>query len=234
MKIFAVLFLFSISTFAQNADRTSEPVPAPSSCVRTYFTGNVKHALPFAETIGSGLTYRLVPTQLKASDPSNPKFIGWTIEVAYLKNRGDMEREFSEVMTLPYRHVGPRDLNTNNGQSIPDILEADHTVYFPIDLLDFAEATKIVNRILWRSSPPEVQEAARELPRIPLASAKLNILGRQLAGDPSAPTSIQTLSFKVELIVPSAVKLTPELARKAKPAPCPVSPLIPLLHEMQK
>jgi hypothetical protein len=233
MKIFAVLLLASISCFAQDADRT--PASAPATCVATYFTGDVKHALPFVQTIGSGLTYRLVPSSQKGSTSSQPPtFNGWTIQIAYLEQRGAMEREFSEIMTPPYRQAGPRQLDTSYERSIANVLKADHTVYFPLDMLDFAEASKNVNRILWRSSPPEVQEAARDLQRISVGSAKLNILGQQLTGDPAAPTSIQMLSFKVELVVPSTVKLTPELAGRSKPSPCPVSPLIPLLKEMQK
>jgi hypothetical protein len=252
MKTLAAILLVCVCCyapcFAQDKDRdaASAPAASPTACVVTSFTGNVKRAQPFVMPIGSGLTYRLAPFRQSATSPAEqPEFIGWTIEVAYLKQQGDMEREFSWVMTPPYRQWNARQLNTSYGKSIVDALKADHTVYFPLDILEYAEADKMVTRILWRSSPPEFQEAARELPRIPVGSAKLTLDSSQtrlgsLKPEESLPKSkvdydnltMEGLGFRVDLTIPVTVKLTPDLARRAKPAACPVSPLIPMLHEM--
>lgn len=237
MKITVAIILLSLCCFAQDKDRDRDSSPERSatsaSCVSTYFTGNVKRALPFVQPLGSGLSYRLAPFRQNATDANHePEFTGWTIEIAYLKQKGDMEREFSWVMTPPYRQWNARQLNTSYGHSIADVLKAGHAVYFPVDTLDYALADKLVTRILWRSTPPEFHEAAHELPRIPIGSADMTLLGQQLGGDQSAPSSIDMISFKVELTVPKSVKLIPELERRAKPAECPVSPLIPMLREM--
>jgi hypothetical protein len=229
MKIFATLLLLCVGCLAQDP-------PAPTSgCVATSFTGNVKRALPFVQVIGDGLTYRLAPKrQAAATESEQAQFIGWTIEVAYLRQKGEMEREFSWVMTPPYKQWNARELNTSFGRTVADVLKADHTIYFPLDSFDYAEADKAVKRILWRSSPSEFQESARELRRIPVGSAKLTIVDSQLGGEKTAPTSMESLYFKVELTIPASVKLTPELARRAKPAACPVSPVIHMLKEMEQ
>jgi len=255
MKILAALLLLSIGCFAQDQDRDRdrERDLKPAGCVTTSFTGNVKRGLPFVEPIGSGLSYRLAPFRQAATDAAHPaEFIGWTIEVAYLKQKGEMEREFSWVMTPPYRQWNARQLNTSYRKTIEEVLKAEHSVYFPMDILDYALADKMVTRILWRSSPPELHEAAHELPRIPVGSASLTIksheLGTldpkqyerkpvaegQLKRDDADDRTIESLSFRVDLTLPTTVQLTPELARRARAAPCPVSPLIPLLHEMEQ
>ncbi len=234
MRILAALFILSTFAIAQDRDSDRDRAPqheraAASTCVTTTFFGNVHRGLPYVQPIGGGLSFRLVPFPMASAEKGGPNFIGWTIEVAYLKKKGEMEREFSWVMTPPYRQWNARQLNTSYGKSVSDVFAADHTVYFPLDVLDYAEADRMVTRILWRSSPQELVEAQREIPRIPIGATKLTILGQQL-GENS--TSMETLSFKVDLTIPTTVKLTPALADKTKPAPCPVSPLVPMLNKM--
>jgi hypothetical protein len=236
MKILAALLLLSLVGFAQDKDRDAEPssAAAPSTCSATTFTGDVKLGMPFAQPIGSGLTYRLLPSAKKSATPAaTPTFIGWTIQVVYLEKRGDMEREFSEIMTPPYREAGARNLDTSYGRSIDEVLGADHTINFVTTTLDFAEVNKVLRPILWRSSPPEVREAAHELPRIATGTAKLTILREQLSAD-AEPKRIQSLSFNVEIYVPSTVKLTPELASRAKTVSCPATKLSEILHDAQQ
>jgi hypothetical protein len=227
MKIFAALLLISVFGFAQDKDR--EKAPTDSLCSQTSFVGDVKLGLPFSQTIGSGLTYRLLPSAQKSSSPAEkPTFTGWTIQFVYLGNRGDMEREFSEIVTPPFREAGPRQIDAATEEKAE---RADHTINFVTNTFDFAEANKVLRPIMWRSSPPEVQEAVRELQHIQIGTAKLTITRQQLAPDSK---SIQSLSFKVDLYVPSTVKLAPELASRARTVPCPASKLTQLFHEIQQ
>lgn len=145
-----------------------------------------------------------------------------------------MEREFSELVTPPYRVAGPRNMEYASGRASEEVLRADHTINFVTSTLDFAEANKVLRPIMWRSSPQEVREAAEELPRIPIGTAKMTILRQQLGTISSSEKDVQSLSFKVELYVPTTVKLTPELASHAKTVPCPVPKLTQLFHEMQQ
>jgi hypothetical protein len=222
-KGFAVAFicLFSLRSFAQERDVVSD-------CVTTSFTGSVKRGLPFVQTIGSGLTYQLVPVESQASEhKGEPQFIGWTIRIAYLKNRGEMEREFSEVMTPLSNGENPRSL----GRSTSD-LWADHTVHFPLNQLDYATLGRLRAEILSDSSNSGTQSAEHEMQKISFGSAKFNVVGVPggfASGVPGRPeldkAGVLDMNFKVDLIVPKSLKLAPELAIKAKPSPCPVAPI---------
>src|SRR3569832_1379757 len=197
MKIFAALLLVSILGFAQDKDRGEAPV---GMCSQTSFFGDAKLGLPFSQSIGDGLTYRLLPSVQKSSSPTAaPTFTGWTIQVVYLGKRGEMEREFSEIVTPPYRESGTREIS--NSGSDEQGKRDDHSINFVTSTLDFAEANKVLRPIMWRSSPQEVREAAEELPHISIGTAKLTILSQQ-----------QAISFRVDLYVPSKVRLAPELA----------------------
>lgn len=215
----------------KDKDRDQEPKrerPATAtSCVMTYFFGEAHKGQPFVQPLGGGLTYRLAPFDAPGNNKDATRFIGWSIEVAYLKQKGEMEREFSWVLTPPYRQWNARQLNTSYGKSVDEVLKADHTVYFPLDILDYAEADKMVTRILWRSSPPEVHEAAEEIPKIPVGAAKLTILDSKVEKD-----SMEMLRFKVEVTLPKTVQLNPALASKTRTVECPVSPTVPLLKQM--
>jgi hypothetical protein len=219
MKPFCVLLSLCLGCFAQDG----KEVQITPTCVATSFTGSVKRGLPFVQTIGDGLTYQLIPAQSEVSDPAHPpKFVGWTIRIAYLKNRGEMEREFSESMTQRYRGHEPRDLNTNSGRTVKQVLGARHDVFFATTLLDSASAEEILDNIQHSISNFDVKRSALELLRIPAGSAKFTIIDQKLDGDLAASTEILALSFKIDLTVPTTVKLSPELKSRAKPCACPV------------
>jgi hypothetical protein len=74
------------------------------------------------------------------------------------------------------------------------------------------------------TSKENSSKIAHELDPIPIGSAALTIVDRQIQGDSAEPTVIQSLSFKVELVVPQSIKLPLDLAAKAHSATCPTLP----------
>jgi hypothetical protein len=215
MKPLCVLVLLSLGCLAQEGKQ----VPATPGCVATSFNGQVKRGLPFIQTIGNGLTYQLIPVEQEATAPTDsPKFIGWTIRIAYLKNRGEMERDFT-ARVAPYQGSDPGDLSTRNGQSVKEILRLGHDVFFMTNLVDFANAKDLLEDIRRSDSSP-----IHELRHIPVGFASFTITDQQIEGDPAAPTGIQALSFKVDLAISNSIKLPLDLASRAEPATCPLLP----------
>jgi hypothetical protein len=220
MKPFCVLLLISLSCLAQDS-KQAQPTP---TCVATSFNGQVKRGLPFIHTIGSGLTYQLIPVESESSDSTHPpKFIGWSIRVAYLKKRGEMERDFTASAT-PHYGLNPRELSTRNA-TVNEVLKAEHVVFFPTTLADFANAKDVLDETNEKLSTIGMGTLSRELERIPVGSASLTIVDQQVEGDPAAPAGIQALTFKVDLVVPNTIKLPLDLASKAHPAKCPLLPI---------
>jgi hypothetical protein len=220
MKPLCVLVLLSLGCLAQEGKQ----VPATPGCVATSFNGQVKRGLPFIQTIGNGLTYQLIPVEQEATDPTHsPKFIGWTIRIAYLKNRGEMERDFT-ARVAPYQGSDPGDLSTRNGQSVKEILRLAHDVFFLTNLVDFANAKDLLEDIQQSDSSFDSKRPIRELRHIPVGFASFTIIDQQSEGDPAAPTGIQALSFKVDLVISNSIKLPLDLASRAQPATCPLLP----------
>jgi hypothetical protein len=218
MKVLCVFLLLSLGCFAQD----SKPGQTVPTCVATSFNGQVKRGLPFIQTIGGGLTYQLIPAQSEASDSTHPpKFIGWTIRVAYLKNRGEMERDFTASVTADHA-TNPREIATRNGRAVQEVLKGGHDVFFPTTLADFANAKQILERD--SGSPADSKSLDPDLLRIPIGSASFTIADQQLDGDQANPNGIQALSFKVDLVVPNTIKLPLDLTSKAHPAICPIVP----------
>src|SRR5438445_11760713 len=92
MKPLAALLLLCACCFAQNEshDRNQPTARIAAQCTTTSFTGNVKRGQPYVQPIGDGLTYRLAPLRQSSAgaDSKASEFIGWTIEVAYLRRKG--------------------------------------------------------------------------------------------------------------------------------------------------
>jgi hypothetical protein len=220
MKPLCVLVLLSLGCLAQEGKQVA-PTPA---CVATSFNGQVKRGLPFVQTIGNGLTYQLIPVEQEATAPTHPpKFIGWTIRIAYLKNRGEMERDFT-ARVAPYQGLNPSDLSTRNGQSVEEILRLGHDVFFLTNLVDFADAKDLLEDIQQSDSSFDSKRPIHELRHIPVGFASFTIVDQQSEGDPAAPTGIQALSFKVDLVISNSIKLPLDLASRAQPATCPLLP----------
>jgi hypothetical protein len=223
MKPLCVILVLSLGCLAQEG----KPVQTAPTCVATSFSGYVKRGLPFIQTIGSGLTYQLIPAQIEESDSTHPpRFFGWTVRVAYLKNRGEMERDFTFVMTPTHQGRKARDL----GKSGTD-LSSDHTVYFPLSMFDYSAAEKLAHKISANTASSSTQTAEQELQKISVGSAiwaVVGVPGRFASSVPGRPdlteVGILDVNFKVDLIVPSSLTLAPELSIKAKPSPCPVLP----------
>ena len=188
---------------------------AEAEQVDFHMTGEITQGKTFAQNIGHGLVFELVP-------PSNAPNAGWIIEIVPAEQPSGNAVEFSQIATPPYHTYNDRIIVPAYGRSAADVANLKDRTFFFVDSVDDEHrAEEVVNATYY---PGDISDEARvravaEEKEIQVSKGELHLLKTHTTRSETfgGPGNIDRIRFELEIEFSPGLTMADIVARVVRP-----------------
>ena len=188
---------------------------AEAEKVDFHITGEIVEGKTFAQSIGHGLVFELVP-------PSNAPDAGWVIEIAAAEQPEGDAIELSQIATPPYHAYNDRIIVPAYGRSAADVVNLKDRTFFFVDSADDEHhAEEVVNAAYYPTDISDEQRvrAVAEAKQIHVSKGVLHLLKTHTSRSQTlgGPGKIDRIRFEVDIEFSPGLTMADILARVVQP-----------------
>lgn len=178
-------------------------------------SGEVVHGKTFAQNIGHGLIFELLP-------PSNAPDAGWVIAIVPAEQPAGGATELSQIATPPYHAYNDRIIVPAYGRSAADVVNLKNRTFFFVDSVDDEHrAEEVVNAAYYPGdiSDEERVRAIAEEKEIHVSKGELHIVKSHTSKGLGfgSPGNVDSIRFELDIEFSPGLTMVDILGRVVRP-----------------